>query len=432
MSTFTPLPVGTIWQGRYKAIEDPNSNAADKHLLGRGGMGAVYLAYDEQLHCEVAVKQMLLSADADFVNAFKKEAQLLANLSHPALPRVSGLFAEHNSYFFVMELIRGDNLLETMDEADGKLPFDIILNVALQLLDALDYLHTQKTPIIHKDIKPENLKLTMRGQLKLLDFGLAKGSAGLMTEHGSSILKGNTPAYASPEQDADMPTDARSDLYSAAATLFRLACGKLPPHCRIRFQHIAFKKPDPLRFVSEINAEVPQWFAEILHKALSLSSDERFESVAEMAVAIQQRQLPVKRKEKSHIDTLVEVKIGALIVDPNTNTPIVVLKGIDSDNILPIWVGEYEANAIALEIEKIVPQAPMTHDLLRNFIVETGFHVKRIAITELRDNIFYALIELSDDQENIISLEARPSDAIALALRLDCAIYVEQKLMQLA
>lgn len=119
-------------------------------------------------------------------------------------------------------------------------------------------------------------------------------------------------------------------------------------------------------------------------------------------------------------------------MDPNTNTPIVVLKGIDTDTILPIWVGAYEANAIALEIEKIVPQRPMTHDLLRNFIVETGFHLKRITITELRDNTFYALIELIDNQENLISLDARPSDAIALAVRLDCAIFVEQNVLDIS
>jgi len=129
---------------------------------------------------------------------------------------------------------------------------------------------------------------------------------------------------------------------------------------------------------------------------------------------------------------LVEVKIGALIMDPNTNTPIVVLKGIDSDTILPIWVGAYEANAIALEIEKIVPQRPMTHDLLRNFIIETGFRLKRITITELRDNTFYALIELIDNQENLLTLDARPSDAIALAVRLDCAIFVEQNVLDIS
>lgn len=129
---------------------------------------------------------------------------------------------------------------------------------------------------------------------------------------------------------------------------------------------------------------------------------------------------------------LVEVKIGALIMDPNTNTPIVVLKGIDSDTILPIWVGAYEANAIALEIEKIVPQRPMTHDLLRNFIVQAGFRVSRVTITDLRENTFYATIELLDEKGKKTTLDARPSDAIALALRMDSAVFVEQKVLDIS
>ncbi|MEZ5425550.1 MAG: bifunctional nuclease family protein [Pyrinomonadaceae bacterium] len=129
---------------------------------------------------------------------------------------------------------------------------------------------------------------------------------------------------------------------------------------------------------------------------------------------------------------LVEVKIGALIMDPNTNTPIVVLKGVNSETILPIWVGAYEANAIALEIEKIVPQRPMTHDLLRNFIVESGLKAQKVIITDLLDNTFYALIELVNDKGEMMSLDARPSDAIALALRLDCSIFVKQKVLDLS
>lgn len=126
---------------------------------------------------------------------------------------------------------------------------------------------------------------------------------------------------------------------------------------------------------------------------------------------------------------LVEVKIGALIMDPNTNTPIVVLKGVDTENILPIWVGAFEANAIALEIEKIVPQRPMTHDLLRNIIVETGLTAAKVIVTDLLENTFHALIELNDPAGKVISLDARPSDAIALALRLDCPIYVRQEVL---
>ena len=129
---------------------------------------------------------------------------------------------------------------------------------------------------------------------------------------------------------------------------------------------------------------------------------------------------------------LVEVKIGALIMDPNSNSPIVVLKGVDSDTILPIWVGAFEANAIALEIEKIVPQRPMTHDLIRNLITEIGYKVVRVIITDLRENTFYALIELADETGKIVSLDARPSDAIALALRSDCAIFAEQKVLDIS
>ena len=128
---------------------------------------------------------------------------------------------------------------------------------------------------------------------------------------------------------------------------------------------------------------------------------------------------------------LVEVKIGALIMDPNSNTPIVVLKSEDSDQILPIWVGAFEANAIALEIEKIVPQRPMTHDLLKNFILEMGYEVSKIVITDLKDNTFFAQIEIDNGNETAV-FDARPSDAIALALRSDCPIFVDSVVFELS
>lgn len=131
-------------------------------------------------------------------------------------------------------------------------------------------------------------------------------------------------------------------------------------------------------------------------------------------------------------EDLIEVKIGALIMDPNTNTPIVVLKGVDSDAVLPIWVGSFEANAIALEVEKIVPQRPMTHDLLRNLILELGLSASRVIVTDLLNNTFYASIELINSAGDPVILDSRPSDAIALALRLDCPIYVKQKVLDLS
>lgn len=121
----------------------------------------------------------------------------------------------------------------------------------------------------------------------------------------------------------------------------------------------------------------------------------------------------------------IEVKIRALMMDPNSGTPIVILKDVQSETMLPIWVGAYEANAIALEIEKIAPPRPMTHDLLRNLIVELGIEVERVVVTSLRDNTFFAVIEMRTGDGNRMVLDSRPSDAIALALRADCPIFVD-------
>ena len=126
----------------------------------------------------------------------------------------------------------------------------------------------------------------------------------------------------------------------------------------------------------------------------------------------------------------IEVKIRALMMDPNSGTPIIILKDVSSETMLPIWVGAYEANAIALEIEKIAPQRPMTHDLLRNLIVEMGAHVERVVVTELRDNTFFAVIEMRTDDGTNVMLDSRPSDAIALALRADCPIFVDMDVIR--
>jgi hypothetical protein len=126
----------------------------------------------------------------------------------------------------------------------------------------------------------------------------------------------------------------------------------------------------------------------------------------------------------------IEVKIRGLMMDPNSGTPIVILKDVNSETLLPIWVGAYEANAIALEIEKIATQRPMTHDLLRNLIVEMGARVERVVVTELRDNTFFAVIEMRSNNGDFMMLDSRPSDAIALALRADCPIYVNEEVIQ--
>ena len=116
-------------------------------------------------------------------------------------------------------------------------------------------------------------------------------------------------------------------------------------------------------------------------------------------------------------------------MDPSTNAPIVLLKDVDSETMIPIWVGPFEANSIASEIEKVAPQRPMTHDLLRNVINQFGGEVRRVIVTELKDNTFYAMIEITAGERSIL-VDSRPSDAIALALRVDCPIFVREEVIE--
>ena len=125
----------------------------------------------------------------------------------------------------------------------------------------------------------------------------------------------------------------------------------------------------------------------------------------------------------------VEMKIRGLMMDPMTNMPIVVLKDQGSETVLPIWVGVYEANAIALEIEKITTPRPMTHDLLKNLLVGLETLVRKVVVTELRDDTFFAVIWLEREGQSI-SIDSRPSDALALALRMDCPIFVEEEVLK--
>jgi len=125
----------------------------------------------------------------------------------------------------------------------------------------------------------------------------------------------------------------------------------------------------------------------------------------------------------------IEMKIRGLMMDPVTQLPIVILKDVGSETLLPIWVGVFEANAIALEIEKVATPRPMTHDLIRNVLSGLDTFVHRVVVTELRADTFYAVIWLERDGK-IISVDSRPSDALALALRADCPIYVDEDVIR--
>src|SRR3989449_3454134 len=260
----------TVLQGRYRIVRQ----------LGQGGMGAVYEAVDQRLDTVVALKETLFT-DEKLRKQFEREARLLARMHHPALPRVSDHFNEGDGEFLIMQFIAGDDLSAMLAQQKGPFPEDEVLRWADQLLDALDYLHTQDPQIVHRDIKPQNLKLTARGQIVLLDFGLAKGSAGQMSVVTTSAsIFGYTPNYAPLEQVQGLGTDARSDLYSLSATLYHLLTNVKPPDALSRAAAIVNGQPDPLAPAQQADGQVSAAVAAALSKGMSQKRDDRYASAA--------------------------------------------------------------------------------------------------------------------------------------------------------
>lgn len=251
--------------------------------IGKGGMGAVYEAIDERLAQTVALKQMTVSGE-NLDKAFEREARILARLRHPALARVIDYFKGSNGQFLVMDFIAGEDLSSLLIQRNAPFEVQTVLDWADQILDALAYLHAEDPPIIHRDIKPQNLKLTTNGRIVLLDFGLAKGTAALqtrVTSTGRSVF-GYTPQYAPLEQIQGTGTDPRSDLYSLAATLHHLLTNDPPSSALTRTAAVMDEQPDPLRPVHERNPAVPVAVSEVLQQALALQARKRPESAAAM------------------------------------------------------------------------------------------------------------------------------------------------------
>ncbi len=270
----------TVLSGRYRILRP----------LGQGGMGAVYEAMDERLDAVVALKETLF-ADERLRKQFEREARLLARMHHPALPRVSDHFAEGDGQFLVMQFIEGDDLAQMMTLRKGPFPPEQVLTWGDQLLDALDYLHTQNPQIIHRDIKPQNLKLTGRGQIILLDFGLAKGQSSEVSPAGAgpttASIFGYTPNYAPLEQIQGLGTDARSDIYALSATLYHLMTSVKPPSALTRAGALVNGQPDPLQPANEINSAISPAVAGVLARAMSQNRDLRYPSAAKMRRALE-------------------------------------------------------------------------------------------------------------------------------------------------
>jgi len=299
------LTPDTVLQNRYRIVR----------LLGQGGMGAVYEAIDERLDTTVALKETLFT-DERLRKQFEREARLLARMHHPALPRVSDHFAEGDGQFLVMQFIPGDDLSQTMSRKQGPFPPDQVLTWGDQLLDALDYLHTQDPQIIHRDIKPQNLKLTGRGQIILLDFGLAKGQgAGPSVVTTSASIFGYTPNYAPLEQIQGLGTDSRSDIYAVSATLYHLMTAVKPPDALTRAAALVNGQPDPLIPANEISNAIGPQVANVLTRGMSQNREQRYATAAAMREALKGSEEAATLVGRSEAATILHAPSAATLAE---------------------------------------------------------------------------------------------------------------------
>ena len=324
------LLVNEILHNRYRIIRQ----------LGHGGMGAVYEVQDNVFDTTCALKEIMLTANSQnakqqemLLRAFEREAKILAKIKHEVVPHVRDYFMDENRQFLVMELIEGKDLGDLLDERKSAFPLEDVLRWTDQLLDGLDYLHTQNPPIYHRDLKPQNLKITPRGKIKLLDFGIAKGGAEVpnsSTINNNQTFVAATLNYSPIEQifrvldpvfrevltqrfesriQAVMlqNADARSDLYALGATAYHLMTGFLPIDSLKRTIEVWADKKDPLDHPTTLNSHIPPEISNVLLKAMELDHDRRYVSAIEMQQALQQAAADVKARESNQSQNTLEM-----------------------------------------------------------------------------------------------------------------------------
>ena len=263
------LDKGTLIHNRYRIVD----------ILGQGGMGSVYRAIDENLGVAVALKENLFTTD-EYARQFRLEAVILANLRHPNLPRVSDHFVLGDlGQYLVMDFIEGEDLRYRMERL-GMLEEEDAVHIGAAMCDALAYLHTRKPPILHRDIKPGNVKISPDGHIYLVDFGLAKvyQSASQATTTGARAM---TPGYSPPEQYGTARTDPRTDIYSLGATLYAALTGVIPEDGLARAMDNA--QLTPLR---KRNSKVSRKLAASIEKAMAVDPSDRFQTAEEFKAGL--------------------------------------------------------------------------------------------------------------------------------------------------
>jgi len=247
-------------------------------LLSQGGMGSVYRAVDENLDVEVAVKENFFTTD-EYARQFRLEAVILANLRHPNLPRVGDHFViGKQGQYLVMDYIAGEDLRQRMERL-GTISEEEALLIGATMCDALTYLHTRKPPVIHRDVKPGNVRITPEGQIYLVDFGVAKVVMGSqVTTTGARAM---SPGYSPPEQYGSARTDPRTDIYSLGATLYAALTANLPEDGLARAMDNAELTP-----IRKYNPKVSRRMTAVIEKAMAVRAEDRYQIAEEFKQAL--------------------------------------------------------------------------------------------------------------------------------------------------
>jgi serine/threonine protein kinase/Tol biopolymer transport system component len=276
------LESGSLLNNRYRIVE----------VLGQGGMAAVYKAIDQNLGVEVAVKENLFTTE-EYARQFRLEATILASLRQQNLPRVSDHFViEPQGQYLVMDFIEGEDLRQRLDRL-GPLPEQEVIIIGVAICDAISYMHKRVPMILHRDIKPGNVRITPNGHIYLVDFGLAKVVEGREATHTGA--RAMTPGYSPPEQYGSARTDSRSDIYSLGATLYCALTNAIPEDGLERVMNRV-----ELTSIQKNNPRVSDQVAMIVEKCLAIQPKDRYQSAEELrhelleARSISKRKVPLE------------------------------------------------------------------------------------------------------------------------------------------
>ena len=277
------LERGSYLNNRYRIVE----------ILGQGGMGSVYRAIDENLGVEVAVKDNLFTTE-EYARQFRREASILASLRHPNLPRVTDHFViEGQGQYLVMDYIDGEDLRQRMDRI-GLISEEEAITIGAAICDALTYLASCNPPVVHRDIKPGNVKITPQGQIYLVDFGLAKIMLG--SQATTSGARAMTPGYSPPEQYGTARTDQRSDIYSLGATLYAAVTGAIPEDALARAMDQAVLTP-----IRKLNPRISKRLAAAIEQSLEIRPDDRFNDAEKFKEALLNSSPPARRMSGDYL-----------------------------------------------------------------------------------------------------------------------------------